>query len=61
MGEGYHPWLEDMMVDGYIDEEASEYFENSWKSYKTLADPGANGKEILGGQHGVRQSGGSIL
>ena len=37
-----------MLVDGYIDEEAWEYFINSWKNYKTLANPGGSAREILG-------------
>ena len=38
------PRLKDILVDGYINEESWEYFENSWK---TLADTGANGEEML--------------
>ena len=33
--------------DGYITEEAWEYFVNNWKSYKTLTNPRTSGSEIL--------------
>ena len=37
-----------MTVDRYVDKEAWEYFINSWRSYKTLANPGAGARETLG-------------
>ena len=39
-------------MDGYINEEAWEYFVNSWQSYKTLANPGTSAREILGASLG---------
>ena len=32
-------------MDGYVDKEAGEYFINSWRNYKTLANPGAGAKK----------------
>ena len=39
-------------MDGYINEEAWEYFVNSWQGYKTLANPGTSAREILGASLG---------
>ena len=36
-----------VLVDGYVGEEDWEYFINSWKSYKALANPGNSAREIL--------------
>ena len=36
-----------VLVDGYVGEEDWEYFVNSWKSYKALANPGTSAREIL--------------
>ena len=46
------PRLKLLLVDGYVDEEAWEYFVNSWRSYKTLANPGTIAREILGASLG---------
>ena len=40
------------MVNGYVDEEAWEYFINNWRSYKTLAHPGAGARKTLGASLG---------
>ena len=45
-----HPKL--TLVDGYITEEAWEYFVNNWKSYNTLANPRTSTREILGASLG---------
>ena len=41
-----------ILVDGYVNEEDWEYFNNSWTSYKTLANPGTSAKEVLGASLG---------
>ena len=46
------PRLKLTLVDGYITEEAWEYFVSSWKSYKTLANPGTSARDILGASLG---------